>query len=109
MALQHQAILAVAPPLRASFAELERRVAKVGWVSKRCAKLPMTFSALREASEPIDEFRWRRLAWHARRMAACGRVTPSDVLRAAGLPGSWMGRARDTLASVYLADMRRAS
>jgi hypothetical protein len=109
VALQHQAILAVAPPLRASFAELERRVAKVGWVSKRSAKLPMTLNAIHEASEPLDEFRWRRLAWHAQRMAASGRATPSDLLRAAGLPSSWMGRARDTLASVYLADMRRAS
>lgn len=109
VALQRETILAVAPPLRVSFAELERRVAKVGWVSKRSAKLPMTFNALREASEPLDEFRWRRLAWHARRMAASGRATPSDVLRAAGLPGCWMGRARETLAAVHLDEMRRAS
>jgi len=109
VALQRETILAIAPPLRVSFAELERRVAKVGWVSKRSAKLPMTFNALREASEPLDEFRWRRLVWHARRMAASGRATPSDVLRAAGLPGCWMGPVRETLASVHLDEMRRAS
>lgn len=88
------------PPVRVTFAEIERRISKRDWVNKRRAKLPQAVQVLEAAVESTDEFRRRRLDWQVVEFVRTGDLRPCEVLRAAGLPMSWLPAVRDTIASL---------
>lgn len=78
-------ILAVLPPRRVTLAELERRLDRPGWLGKRMAKLPASWTALPELVENLDAFRRRRVrAVHAELGAD---AEPWMIMRKAGLTG----------------------
>lgn len=92
-------ISAERPPVRITPAEVERRIARAGWIIKRSAKLPRTVSALATAAEGTGAFRCRRLAWCIEQAIAKGDLRPCELLRAAGLPTSWLPAVRDAIAT----------
>ncbi|MEE4209568.1 MAG: TnsD family Tn7-like transposition protein [Parvularcula sp.] len=87
-------IRASEPPVRVTFAEIERRIARRDWVRKRCIKLPRTFELMVESQEATDEFRHRRLAWHVSKAFASREVIPWKITREAGLPSHWVDEVR---------------
>ena len=56
-------IVRLAPPLRVTLAELERRVRSPGWINNRRHKLPQTMTMLAEVRESVEDFQLRRIAW----------------------------------------------
>lgn len=97
--LSARLILAEEPPVRVTFAEVERRIARRDWVVKRGSKLPATVEAIAGAVEDVDQFRWRRLRRCVEDAVAKGDLRPCEVLRSAGLPTSWMPNVRGALVS----------
>ena len=93
-------ILAQSPPLRVTFAEIERRISRRDWIVKRRAKLPQTDAAISAVAEGVAEFRWRRLENCVAAAVATGDLRPCEVLRAAGLPTTWLPAVRDAIACV---------
>lgn len=91
------AIRAQHPPVRVTFAEIERRVARRDWITKRRAKLPQTVEAIQRAAEGVDNFRQRRIEACVAAAVAAGDLRPCEVLRAAGLNSSWLPRVRMAL------------
>lgn len=91
------AILKENPPVRLTFGELERRVARQGWIMKRRMKLPRTAQCMSSLVEGLDAFRARRLQWAMSATFSDTTTTPSDILRLAGLPMSWMQTVRAAL------------
>ena len=87
------------PPVRVTFAEVERRIARRDWLVKRRSKLPQTVAAVEAAAEGVDDFRWRRLSSGVESAVAAGDLRPCEVLRAAGLPMMWLPRVRDAVAA----------
>ena len=61
------------------------------------SKLPETGSAIIAATESIEEYRLRRLLWSVDTLFHKANLTPSSVLRLAGLPSAWMSRVRAEL------------
>ena len=88
------------PPVRVTFAEMERRISKRDWVAKRSAKLPQTVEVLRDAVEGTDAFRRRRLDWQVAEAVRMGDLRACEVLRAAGLPTGWLSAVRGAIASL---------
>lgn len=98
------AVIAELPPVRVTFAEIERRIARRGWIVKRKDKLPRTISALDAVSEDVDAFRLRRLNACVGNAVASGDLRPCEIMRKAGLTSSWLPRVRE---SVWLAQSNR--
>ncbi len=93
-----QDIRGASPAVRVTIAEIERRVAFVRWIARRATKLPRTWSAARLAVEPVDTYRNRRLVNILDDLGlSLPDSTPSDVLRKAGLPMSWLPEIRVAL------------
>lgn len=92
------AIRSLQPPVRVTFAELERHVATKDWIMKRRGKLPQTVAAMLEQVEATDDFRRRRLDWCMTKAFSSGDLRPCEVLRSAGLPTSWLPTIRDEIA-----------
>lgn len=92
------------PPVRVTFAEVERRIARRGWIVKRRDKLPRTISALDAVSEDVDAFRLRRLNACVESAIASGDPRPCEIMRKAGLTSSWLPRVRE---AVWLAQSNR--
>lgn len=92
------AIATEVPPVRVSFAEIERRVARRDWVQKRRSKLPRTVEVMGDAVEGTEAFRRRRLAWCVSKALEAGDLRPCEVLRAAGLPMDWLDEVRAAIA-----------
>ncbi len=63
------AIRKIEPPHRVSRAELERRVSRRGWLSKRLHKLPCCSVALAERAEDAAAFHDRRVRWAVQTLA----------------------------------------
>ncbi|KQN25813.1 hypothetical protein ASE86_06315 [Sphingomonas sp. Leaf33] len=93
-------VAAEMPPVRVTFAEMERRISKRDWVAKRRAKLPQTVEVLRGAVEGTDAFRRRRLDWQVAEAVRTGDLRACEVLRAAGLPMGWLPAVRDAISSL---------
>ena len=51
------------PPVRVCLAAMRRHLAAPGWLNHRLNKLPMTATALAQASETTEQFQLRRIAW----------------------------------------------
>ncbi|MES2095894.1 MAG: TnsD family Tn7-like transposition protein [Pseudomonadota bacterium] len=92
-------VLSSLPPVRVTFSELERRVGSPCWIRDRRAKLPITAECIASLIETTDAFRGRRLEWVLSECDGLAEVTASDVLRRAGLPGSWMPKVRAAIAA----------
>ncbi len=92
-------IAAEEPPVRVTFAAVERKVASRDWVQKRRTKLPQTVASIVNAVETTDGFRRRRLDWLVSDAPAAGDLRPCDVLRAAGLPMDWLPQVRAAIAA----------
>jgi hypothetical protein len=83
-------LTAAGPPVRVSFAALERAINRPGWISDRKRKLPRTLAAIEAAAESVETFRIRRFAWAEATLGAEGRdVARWRIRRLAGLPGRW--------------------
>lgn len=88
-------VLAESPPRRLTFAELERRVSRPGWLRKRRDKLPRSIGLIEASVETTEAFRRRRIllaavadpaapAWKIMRRAGVGSIGHvQEVLRAA--------------------------
>lgn len=96
-AVARAAILAEAKPVRVTFAEIERRIARRDWIVKRRAKLPRTIAVIEEAVEAVDTFRHRRLSACVAAAIAAGDLRPCEVMRVAGLPSSWLPVVRQAV------------
>jgi len=90
------------PPVRVTFATIERRIARRDWIMKRKIKLPQTTDICKQMTEPTDEFRWRRLAWAVAEAAASADLRPCEILRAAGLPMEWLPQVRIAVGDLQL-------
>ena len=88
------------PPIRITAAAVERRLKRRGWLAKRRIKLPAATNAMFEVAEGIEDFRLRRLRWHAQRCLIDGIVDPWIVLRRAGLPHGHVDLVRSEIASL---------
>lgn len=109
MAVHAADIVAERPPIRVTMVEIERRAAKPGWIQKRRHKLPLTSMGLSELVERTDDFRMRRLRFYVERTRQQPCTTPSDVLRASGLPLSWMATVRREMHEFHIGDARGRS
>ncbi|EZP52708.1 hypothetical protein BW41_02471 [Sphingomonas sp. RIT328] len=88
-------IAAELPPRRVTLAELERRVASVGWIAKRRGKLPSCASTVVDVAEGLDDFQRRRARYFCRLL---GDGAPAwQVMRAAGLRCRHLGMIEDEL------------
>ena len=90
------------PPVRVTWAEVERRIARRDWLQKRRLKLPRTVAAMEAAAEATDAFRRRRLDWCVAKALHKGNLRPCEVLREAGLPMGWLGEVRTAVAMARL-------
>lgn len=95
-------VAAELPPVRITFAELERRMARKDWVQKRRGKLPRTVAAMEHSAESTDAFRRRRLSWFVAKALKEGTLKPCEVLRAAGLPTGWLEEVRAAIGEAEL-------
>lgn len=95
-------IMVEVPPVRVTWAEVERRIARRDWVQKRRLKLPRTVAAMEAAAEATDAFRRRRLDWCIAKAVREGDLRPCEVLREAGLPMGWLGEVRTAVAKARL-------
>ncbi|WP_415641755.1 TnsD family Tn7-like transposition protein [Sphingomonas antarctica] len=87
---------ALIPPVRATPAEIERRVRRSGWFGKRRSKRPLATTALAAIEEPLDAFRRRRAAhWAATLGPGC---RPWQVMRPAGLRSDQLPMIREVMA-----------
>lgn len=77
-----KAIIAMEQPTRVSFAELERRVARPGWLHKRRRKLPRSARLIDSLIETTEAFRRRRILLAA---AADPAAPPWQIMRTAGV------------------------
>lgn len=78
------------PPVRVSFAALERAITRPRWISDRKGKLPRTVAAIEAMAESVEAFRIRRHAWAKVTLGAEGRdMAPWRIRRFAGLPNRW--------------------
>ena len=78
-------VLGDSPPRRLTFAELERRVSRPGWLRKRRDKLPRSIGLIEASVETTEAFRRRRIllaaatdpaapAWKIMRRAGVGSI-----------------------------------
>lgn len=95
-------ILGEPKPVRVTFAEIERRVGRRGWIVKRRFKLPRTVATIEAAAEDVDVFRHRRLSACVAAAAAAGDLRPCKVMRTAGLPSSWLPAVRRAVEAATL-------
>lgn len=72
------------PPVRVTLGALERRVARLGWIGKRRAKLPASFSLAQRLTESTEAFQRRRTRHFVLRMPG---AKSWEIMRAAGLRG----------------------
>jgi hypothetical protein len=81
------AILHLDPPVRATRAELERRLGQPGWIGRRLAKLPACAAVLAQVTESLDHFRLRRIQWAVAELQRQGvSIRAWRIKRLAGLP-----------------------
>lgn len=92
-------IKTVKPPVRVSFAEIERGLSKPGWISKRVQKLPLTVAAINGVVEGLEDFQLRRVNWAADELQANGLpVQAWRIRRLAGLPAGLSPRVEAHIA-----------
>ena len=90
-------VRAVAPPIRVSKAEVERRVAKTDWFGKRRRKVPGALDALARVEESLSDYRQRRAVhWISELGPSC---RPWEVMRAAGLRSEQLPMIRTAMAA----------
>lgn len=76
----------VAPPVRISLAQIERKLWSRGWLGRRAAKMPLTTACAREMAESVEQFQQRRASWIITQMQLAGEpIQAWRVLRKAGL------------------------
>lgn len=74
------------PPIKLTITEIERRVKRVGWISKRLMKLPLTSAYLDRILETHSAYRERRIHWAIDELIATGKpLFKSNVIRTSGL------------------------
>jgi hypothetical protein len=75
------------PPVRVTLAALEREIGRRGWIGPRRAKLPATMTTLSTATESVEAYQLRRIAWARGELeTACGAAPAWKVRRLAGIP-----------------------
>ena len=90
-------VRAVAPPIRVSKAEVERRVAKTDWFGKRRRKVPLAVRALARVEESVSDYRRRRATYWIGELGPSYR--PWEVMRAAGLRSEQLPMIRAAMAA----------
>lgn len=99
-------ILRKAPPVRASAAELERRLGHRQWLRKRRHVLPEANAFVDVHQETVSQFRLRRLEWIVHTLWTQGLApTAWQACKAVGLHGEWVPVAEkflDNLAAAHL-------
>lgn len=76
----------VRPPIKLTIAEIERRVKRTGWITKRLMKLPLTSAYLDRILETHSAYRERRIHWAINELISAGKpLFKSNVLRMSGL------------------------
>ncbi len=74
------------PPIKVTIAEIERTVKRIGWISKRLMKLPLTTAYLHRTLETHSAYRERRIYWAIDELLAAGKpLVKSNVIRTSGL------------------------
>jgi hypothetical protein len=104
------AILEERPPVRLTFAELERRLVGRDWIRKRVRLLPSTMAAVTELRETTDAFRRRRIRVAVREFDGPGGLpAPWEVMRRTGVGPSYLPVIEAYLAAVRSGDVRLPS
>ncbi|MEW5993085.1 MAG: TnsD family Tn7-like transposition protein [Candidatus Zixiibacteriota bacterium] len=94
-------IRAARPPKRVSAAEIQRRLGKPGWITRRQRKLPVTVQALLAVCETVEQFQLRRVAWAVAELVERGfPVRAWRVRKLAGLGASESRSVEVALASI---------
>ena len=79
-------ILKESPPVRITYAELDRRMGKRDWLLTHKSLLPMTKAFLDSTLESTESFQLRRIRWAIHELdSASGTVKAWQVLRKTGL------------------------
>lgn len=91
------AIRQVAPPIRITVAEFERRLERRGWLLKRRNHLPKTMAFLDRETENIETFQLRRIHWAINDLEESGCVKAWEVMRKAGLRSDSLEKINDIL------------
>lgn len=95
------AIRDVAPPIRVTAAEIERRVVRTDWFGKRRRKVPNAIAVLHGLEESLAEYRRRRADhWIGVLGPSC---RPWEVMRAAGLRSEHLPMIRRAMAALVAA------
>lgn len=107
--LQHfkAVILDEYPPVRASAAELERRLGHRDWLRKRRHNLPGANAFVEAHQESVLDFQHRRLARVIHALSIEGSPTAWQALKAAGLTGEWVPVAENMLVAADIRHARR--
>ena len=96
-----EAIISLAPPVRVTLAELERRLGRPGWIEKRQTKLPEALAALASIVESVEAFQLRRIAWAKGVLERSEGSAPAwKVHRLARLPSRVSATVQQALHSV---------
>lgn len=94
-------IRAACPLKRVSAAEIQRRLGKPGWISRRQRKLPLTVQTLNGVCETVEQFQLRRVAWAAVELVEHGLpVRAWRVRKLAGLGASTSKAVEAALAAI---------
>jgi hypothetical protein len=96
-----EAIIPLAPPVRVTLAELERRLGRPGWIGKRRTKLPETLTMLAFVMESTESFQIRRVAWARNVLEQSGEPAPAwKVRRLARLPDRISDKVQQALSII---------
>ena len=93
---------AAVPLVRATRAELERRVARAGYFAKRKAKLPLSSAMLAQLTEDVAAFQRRRGRHLITGLG--GETRPWWIARAAGLKGGKLDLVEEELRRIQVSD-----
>lgn len=96
-------IRAARPPKRVSAAEIQRRLGKPGWISRRQRKLHLTVQTLKTVCETVEQFQLRRVAWAVVELMELG--LPVRAWRVRKLAG--LGTSESRAVEVALAAIER--
>jgi hypothetical protein len=93
-------ILKSSPPCRISIAEIERRMGRRAWITKRREKLPLSIASLETVTETDAEFEARRIGWALKKLSDDAEpIRAWKVMRIAGLHSDALPRIRAVIVS----------
>jgi hypothetical protein len=96
-----RSLLAMMPPVRVTYAGIERLLGRREWLTRRQRKLPRTAALLRESVETTAAFESRRIEWAVQQWVRGRPPRAWEVMRLAGVRSHALPRIRALLTPTF--------